>query len=86
MSTVGPRPERPEMYEKIEKELPLFRMRLMVKPGITGLAQVYGEYDTPPEEKLTYDLIYILSRPKLPLDIRIILMTIKTMLTPSKAK
>jgi exopolysaccharide biosynthesis polyprenyl glycosylphosphotransferase len=86
MSTVGPRPERPEMYKKIEKELPLFRMRLMVKPGITGLAQVYGEYDTPPEEKLTYDLIYILSRPKLPLDIRIILMTIKTMLTPSKAK
>ncbi len=86
MSTVGPRPERPEMYEKIEKELPLFRMRLMVKPGITGLAQVYGEYDTPPAEKLTYDLIYILSRPKLPLDIRIILMTIKTMLTPSKAK
>ncbi len=86
MSTVGPRPERPEMYEKIEQELPLFKMRLMVKPGITGLAQVYGKYDTPPEEKLTYDLIYILSRPKISLDIRIILMTIKTMLTPSKAK
>ncbi len=86
MSTVGPRPERPEMYQKIQSKLPLFSLRLMVKPGITGLAQVYGNYDTPPEEKLTYDLIYILSRPKIPLDIRIILMTIKTMLTPSKAK
>jgi len=86
MSIVGPRPERPEIYEKILSEIPTFKIRLMVKPGITGLAQVYGKYDTSPEEKLTYDLMYILTKPKIPQDIRIILMTIKTMLIPEKAR
>lgn len=86
MSVVGPRPERPEMYEKISKELPTFRFRLLVKPGITGMAQVYGKYDTDPREKLKYDLMYIFTRPKLALDIKIILLTIKTMLTPERAK
>ncbi len=86
MSVVGPRPERPEMYEKISKELPIFHFRLLVKPGITGLAQVYGKYDTGAREKLKYDLMYIFTRPKLALDIKIILLTIKTMMTPERAK
>ncbi len=59
MSFVGPRPERPELVEKFLKEFPDFKKRFVVKPGLTGLAQVYGQYDTPPQHKLKYDLLYI---------------------------
>ncbi len=59
MSFVGPRPERPELVEKFVKEFPDFKKRFAVKPGLTGLAQVYGQYDTPPQHKLKYDLLYI---------------------------
>ena len=59
MSFVGPRPERPEIAAQYEENLPEFRLRLQVKAGLTGLAQIYGQYNTPPEEKLKLDLFYI---------------------------
>lgn len=62
MSLVGPRPERPEMYEKLVKDIPNFEERLAVKPGLTGLAQIKNGYDTDIEcvrRKLEYDLQYI---------------------------
>ncbi len=59
MSLIGPRPERMFFVEIFEKELPHFRERLRVKPGITGWAQTNGGYELPPEEKLNLDLFYI---------------------------
>ena len=59
MSFVGPRSERPDLFKKFSKEVPHFSWRLMVRPGLTGMAQVYGKYDSHPAEKLHYDLIYI---------------------------
>jgi lipopolysaccharide/colanic/teichoic acid biosynthesis glycosyltransferase len=59
MSFVGPRPERPELVEGFVRRLPNFRLREAVRPGLTGLAQVYGSYYTEPERKLLYDLAYI---------------------------
>ena len=59
MSVVGPRPERPEIAADYEKILPDFKLRLQVKAGLTGYAQVYGKYNTNPYEKLEFDLLYI---------------------------
>lgn len=59
MSVVGPRPERPEIAYQYEKELPEFALRLQVKAGLTGYAQVYGKYNTSPYDKLQMDLMYI---------------------------
>ncbi len=59
MSVVGPRPERPEIAEQYYKFLPDFRLRLQVKAGLTGYAQIYGKYNTDPYEKLEFDLLYI---------------------------
>ena len=59
MSFVGPRPERPEIAEEYYKTLPDFRLRLQVKAGLTGYAQIYGKYDLDPYEKLEFDLMYI---------------------------
>lgn len=59
MSIVGPRPERPELAEQYEAELPAFSLRLQVKAGLTGYAQIYGRYNTEPYEKLQMDLLYI---------------------------
>ena len=59
MSVVGPRPERPEIAEQYYEFLPDFRLRLQVKAGLTGYAQVYGKYNTDPYEKLEFDLLYI---------------------------
>ena len=59
MSVVGPRPERPEIAREYEKVLPEFALRLQVKAGLTGYAQVYGKYNTSPYEKLEFDLLYI---------------------------
>lgn len=62
MSLVGPRPERSFFVEKIERELPLYRRRLKVRPGITGWAQIKYRYDQSIEDvksKLKYDLFYI---------------------------
>ncbi len=65
MSLVGPRPERPEILEDLEKVYPDVRKRLSVKPGITGLAQIRSGYDTSVEQfrqKLKSDLEYINNR------------------------
>lgn len=62
MSIVGPRPEREYYYEKIEEELPEYRERLRVKPGLTGLSQVNGCYDQTMEERLVYDIEYMQKR------------------------
>ena len=59
MSFVGPRPEREYFYEKFERRIPDFRVRVAVKPGLTGWAQVNGGYDIGPAEKLKYDKEYI---------------------------
>ena len=62
MSFVGPRPERPELVAEIVTRLPDFRLREQIRPGLTGLAQVYGRYYTEPEQKLPYDLDYVARR------------------------
>ena len=85
MALVGPRPERPELAEAYEKTLPAFRQRLQVKAGLTGYAQVYGEYDTPPEEKLEMDLKYMAER-SLRLDWKLLLYTIPSVLLGQKRK
>ena len=59
MSVVGPRPERPEIAEQYYETMPDFKLRLQVKAGLTGYAQVYGKYNTDPYEKLEFDLMYI---------------------------
>lgn len=59
MSIVGPRPERPELVEKFSINTPDFAMRLRVRPGLAGLAQVMGHYSTKPRNKLRYDRLYI---------------------------
>ena len=82
MSLVGPRAERPELVELFEKHIPFYRARLLVKPGITGWAQVNYGYASTIEEtmtKLEYDLYYI-KRRSLFLDILILLRTPFTVL------
>ena len=62
MSLVGPRPERPEISARIEREIPNFRDRLLVRPGVTGLAQMRLPADTDLEgvrKKLAHDLYYV---------------------------
>lgn len=80
MSIVGPRPERPEIAERYKETLPEFNLRLQVKAGLTGYAQVYGKYNTPPYEKLQMDLMYI-SHLSIAEDIRILFATVKILFT-----
>ena len=82
MSIVGPRPERPFFVEKFTAEMPEYAYRHNVKPGITGLAQVYGKYNTTAFDKLIYDLMYI-QKMSLWLDLVIIIRTVKLLLTKS---
>ena len=82
MSIVGPRPERPYFVEKFAKDIPEYVYRHNVKPGITGLAQVYGKYNTTPFDKLVYDLMYI-QRCNLLTDLTIIIQTIRVLFTKS---
>ncbi|MCL5733213.1 MAG: exopolysaccharide biosynthesis polyprenyl glycosylphosphotransferase, partial [Patescibacteria group bacterium] len=79
VSFVGPRPERPEFVMELEKKVPYYRIRHLIKPGITGWAQVnyrYGASITDAEEKLRFDLFYLKNR-SLFLDLIIILRTLK---------
>ncbi|MBP5225633.1 MAG: exopolysaccharide biosynthesis polyprenyl glycosylphosphotransferase, partial [Lachnospiraceae bacterium] len=85
MSLVGPRPERPEIAEQYEKEIPEFALRLQCKAGLTGYAQVYGKYNTTPYDKLMMDLMYI-ADPSLVADLRIILATIKILFVPESTE
>lgn len=80
MSLIGPRPERPEFVEQLVREIPGYAERWLVKPGLSGLAQVRGEYDTSAAYKLKYDLAYIHNY-SLFLDIRIMAETVKALLT-----
>lgn len=79
MSLVGPRPERPELHEQVVASMPHFAHRLRVLPGLTGLAQVQGGYDTHPHEKLKFDMLYAL-RASATLDTQIILRTVRNVL------
>jgi exopolysaccharide biosynthesis polyprenyl glycosylphosphotransferase len=80
MSLVGPRPERPFFIRRFSEEAPLFPLRLRVKPGITSLSHVWGRYDSSPSHRLLYDLVYM-SNISLMLDLRILIDTIKIVLT-----
>ncbi|MBO5928923.1 MAG: sugar transferase [Clostridia bacterium] len=80
MSIVGPRPERVEHMQKYGEMVPEFDFRTKVKGGLTGYAQVYGKYNTSPYDKLRLDMMYI-ENYSLLLDIKLILMTIRIMLT-----
>ena len=83
MSFIGPRPERPELARELEKKVPFYRQRLLVKPGITGWDQVSGEYHSPSMDdtykKLQYDLYYIKNQSVF-LDISIFFKTITTVI------
>ena len=76
MSIVGPRPERPEIAEQYKEELPEFDLRLQCKCGLTGFAQVYGQYNTTPYDKLLMDLMYI-AHPSFIEDLKICFATVK---------
>ena len=76
MTIVGPRPERPEIAAQYEEVLPSFRLRLQVKAGLTGTAQIYGKYNSTPYDKLEMDLIYINNMSLLE-DIKLMFATIK---------
>ncbi|MGM1532359.1 MULTISPECIES: sugar transferase [Bacillus cereus group] len=85
MSVVGPRPERPIFTKEFEKQIPGFKKRLLVKPGVTGWAQVNGGYDITPREKLELDIYYI-NNVNCILDIKIMLNTIKVVFTGDGAR
>jgi len=79
MSLIGPRPERPFFVNKFKHEITNYSKRLLVKPGITGLAQVRYKYDETlldVRNKLTYDLVYV-KRMSWTLDVRVVLWTVR---------
>lgn len=85
MSIVGPRPERPFFVEQFKKEIPEYVYRHNVKPGITGLAQVHGKYNTTPYDKLVYDLMYI-QKCNVLTDLVIMLQTLRVLVTKSSTE
>ena len=78
MSIVGPRPERKEHVELYSKEIEEFKYRYKVKAGLTGLAQIYGKYNTSAIDKLKLDLIYI-KKARAIFDLELILRTLKVL-------
>ena len=78
MSIVGPRPERIENVYEYSNKYPEFELRHKVKAGLTGFAQLYGKYNTSPEDKLHMDLTYI-ENYSLPLDFKLIVLTFKVL-------
>ncbi|RBT41349.1 sugar transferase [Enterococcus gallinarum] len=85
MSFIGPRPERKIFIDEFLKTIPDFNDRLLVKPGLTGWAQVNGGYEITPQEKLELDMYYIENRSFL-LDLKIIFKTIKIIFTGEGAR
>lgn len=85
LSCVGPRPERPEIAKQYVEEMPEFSLRLQVKAGLTGYAQVYGKYNTEPYDKLQMDLMYI-NQMGFVSDVKIILATIKILFMPESTE
>ena len=88
MSFIGPRPERPEFVQNLNKDIPFYSLRHTVKPGITGWAQINYRYGASAEdafEKLQYDLFYIKNL-NLMLDLQILLKTIKVIMFGSGAR
>lgn len=86
MSIVGPRPERPEFQEELNKDVPHWNCRHLVKPGLTGWAQIQFEYASDlksSEEKLAYDLFYI-KHASIIFDIQIILSTLRSIAKGSR--
>ncbi len=82
MSVIGPRPERPEFVQQLTEKMPYYSLRHLIKPGLTGWAQIHNTYYGTIEEnlqKLEYDLFYIKNR-NFTLDVSIILRTINTIL------
>ena len=88
MSLIGPRPEQPGLVNEYRRYLPRFDERHVVKPGITGLAQVMYGYASNLKEtrnKLRYDLIYV-RKPSVRLEAQIALMTVRTVLGREKVR
>ncbi|WP_257205658.1 sugar transferase [Priestia megaterium] len=85
MSLIGPRPERPIFTEQFNKEIVGFKNRLVVKPGLTGWAQVNGGYDISPKEKLELDIYYIQNISFIT-DMKIIFKTVKVVFTGDGAR
>ncbi len=77
MLFIGPRPERPEFVNQFNETIFRYRSRAVVKPGITGLAQVCCGYDATAEEKLKFDLLYLKYKPSLRMNITILYYTAK---------
>ena len=85
MSLVGPRPERPAFAEQFEKRIVGFSQRTLVRPGVSGLAQVTGGYELLPKNKVVYDLEYIEHRGVL-MDAKIMLKTVAIIFTGKGAR
>lgn len=82
MSVIGPRPERPVFVQELSREIPFYEIRHIIKPGLTGWAQVKSDYASSKEdalEKLQYDLYYIKKR-SLFLDLNILIKTFSTII------
>ena len=85
MSVVGPRPERREIFEQYEESIPEFKFRLKMKAGLTGYAQVYGQYNTVPYDKLKLDLTYI-EEYSFWLDVKLCFLTVKILFQKEKSE
>jgi lipopolysaccharide/colanic/teichoic acid biosynthesis glycosyltransferase len=88
MSFVGPRPERPHFVRQLEEKIPYYGLRTIVRPGITGWAQVqygYADNEEDTREKLKYDLFYV-KNGNLILDLWIVLKTVKVVLLGTGAR
>ena len=84
MSLVGPRPERPHFFREFAVQVPGYVQRLIVKGGITGLAQVEGKYETSPVDKVRYDLLYAKSFSVF-MEVRIMLRTLSALFRKGRA-
>lgn len=85
MTFIGPRPERPELINEYMDEMPEFAFRMKVKAGLAGYAQVYGQYNTTPYDKLKLDLTYI-EKYSVSLDLKLMLLTLKILFKPESTE